>query len=290
MNLNYDVQERNLLMKKHYNVLILVALTTALISCSGESNNSSESDHNPGPYYVEFVSCEKGSDYSKESLTSMIKAWRALAVSDDLRGSFLYEPLNDGYAFGNSMWWELEWEDKNAADNAWNDWQGNEETSSWAEEYSKVLNCDGEGRNAWDILVPISSQYFDGSNDSGYFYSQYWNCSYKDNAGRQDLENFLPLHSAKIKSSPLEGTGYHYGVYFDRRSEQASHSEVDVAHIWGEWASSREAMEIQNKNFSDNFQDVFEEFDKIGSCADSPDTYDSWVLYLRGDRDSMPVF
>ena len=67
------------------------------------------------------------------------------------------------------MWWELEWEDKNAADNAWNDWQGNEETSSWAEEYSEVLNCDGEGRNAWDILVPISSQYFDGSNDSGYF-------------------------------------------------------------------------------------------------------------------------
>ena len=79
----------------------------------------------------------------------------------------MYEPLNDGYAFGNSMWWELEWEDKNAADNAWNDWQGNEETSSWAEEYSEVLNCDGEGRNAWDILVPISSQYFDGSNDSG---------------------------------------------------------------------------------------------------------------------------
>ena len=49
-------------------------------------------------------------------------------------------------------------------------------------------------------------------------------------------------------------------------------------------------MEVQNKNFSDNFQDVFEEFDKIGSCADSPDTYDSWVLYLRDDRDSMPVF
>ena len=87
MNLNYDVQERNLLMKKHYNVLILVALTTALISCSGESNNSSESDHNPGPYYVEFVSCEKGSDYSKESLTSMIK------LGELLQYLMIYEAL-----------------------------------------------------------------------------------------------------------------------------------------------------------------------------------------------------
>ena len=88
------------------------------------------------------------------------------------------------------------------------------------------MSCDGAGRNAWDIKIPVSSSHFGESNESGYFYSQYCTCSYKDGAGRNELDSFLPMHSAKIKSSNLEGTGYHYGVYFDRRSQGASHSDV----------------------------------------------------------------
>ncbi len=153
-----------------------------------------------------------------------------------------------------------------------------------------LWQCDGEGRNAWDILIPISSKYFGKANDSGYFYSQYSTCSYKNSAGRNELENFIPMHTAKIKASELEGTGYHYGVYFDQRSGDASHSDVAASHIWGEWALSSEAMEVQNQNFTNNFQNVFAEFNEIGSCLENPDTFDSWVLYDQKDIDFRPKF
>ena len=49
-------------------------------------------------------------------------------------------------------------------------------------------------------------------------------------------------------------------------------------------------MEIQNQNFTNNFQNVFEEFNKIGSCLENPDIFDSWVLYDRNDVDFRPKF
>ena len=33
-----------------------------------------------------------------------------------------------------------------------------------------------------------------------------------------------------------------------------------------------------------------EEFDKIGSCLDAPDTFDSWMLYSSSDQDYSPEF
>ena len=188
------------------------------------------------------------------------------------------------------MWWELEWESKEAADSAWNEWVTNADVMEWTNKYQDVMSCDGAGRNAWDIKIPVSSSYFGESNESGYFYSQYWTCSYKNGAGRNELDTFLPMHSAKIKSSNLEGTGYHYGVYFDRRSQDASHSDVPANLVWGEWAKSEAAMEKQNQNFENNFQEVFAAFDKLATCLDEPDTFNSWMLYSRENSDYSPSF
>jgi hypothetical protein len=71
---------------------------------------------------------------------------------------------------------------------------------------------------------------------------------------------------------------------------EASHADVQANLVWGEWAISAEAMETQNQNFNDNFQDVFEEFNKIGSCLEEPDIFDSWVLYSSSDQDKGPQF
>ena len=220
----------------------------------------------------------------------MIQSWRMLPISSELRGSYLYDPIKEENAFGPSMWWELEWESKGAADSAWNEWVTNADVMEWTNKYQDVMSCDGAGRNAWDIKIPVSSSYFGELNDSGYFYSQYWTCSYKNGAGRNELDTFLPMHSAKIKSSNLEGTGYHYGVYFDRRSQDASHSDVPANLVWGEWAKSEEAMEKQNQNFENNFQEVFAAFDKLATCQDEPDTFNSWMLYSRDNSNYSPSF
>ena len=277
-------------MKKIYQLSLSFFILGALVSCSGESVSTSNQEHQEGPFYVEFVSCSKGSDYSNSNLSDMIQSWRMLPISSELRGSYLYDPIKEENAFGPSMWWELEWESKEAADSAWNEWVTNADVMEWTNKYQDVMSCDGAGRNAWDIKIPVSSSYFGESNDSGYFYSQYWTCSYKNGAGRNELDTFLPMHSAKIKSSNLEGTGYHYGVYFDRRSQDASHSDVPANLVWGEWAKSEEAMEKQNQNFENNFQEVFAAFDKLATCLDEPDTFNSWMLYSRDNSDYSPSF
>ena len=277
-------------MKKIYQLSLSLFILGAIVSCSGEGVSTSNQEHQEGPFYVEFVSCSKGSEYSNSNLSDMIQSWRILPISSELRGSYLYDPIKEENAFGPSMWWELEWESKDVADSAWNEWVTNADVIEWTNKYQDVMSCDGAGRNAWDIKIPVSSSYFGESNDSGYFYSQYWTCSYKDGAGRNELDSFLPMHSAKIKSSNLEGTGYHYGVYFDRRSQGASHSDVPANLVWGEWAKSEEAMEKQNQNFENNFQEVFAAFDKLATCQDEPDTFNSWMLYSRDNSDYSPSF
>ena len=277
-------------MKKIYQLSLSFFILGAFVSCSGESVSNSSQEHQEGPFYVEFVSCSKGGEYSNSNLSDMIQSWRTLPISNELRGSYLYDPIKEENAFGPSMWWELEWESKDAADSAWNEWVTNADVMEWTNKYQDVMSCDGAGRNAWDIKIPVSSSYFGESNDSGYFYSQYWTCSYKNGAGRNELDTFLPMHSAKIKSSNLEGTGYHYGVYFDRRSQDASHSDVPANLVWGEWAKSEEEMEKQNQNFENNFQEVFAAFDKLATCLDEPDTFNSWMLYSRDNSDYSPSF
>ena len=277
-------------MNKTYQLSLSFLIFGVLVSCSEENISNSNQEHQEGPFYVEFVSCAKGSEYSNSNLSDMIQSWRMLSISSELRGSYLYDPIKEENAFGPSMWWELEWESKDAADSAWNAWITNDEVVEWTNKYQNVMSCDGNGRNAWDIKIPVSSSYFGESNDSGYFYSQYWTCSYKDGAGRDEIDSFLPMHSAKIKSSDLEGTGYHYGVYFDRRSQDASHSDVQANLVWGEWAKSEDAMEKQNQNFQDNFQEVFSVFDKLATCQEEPDTFNSWMLYSRNNSDYSPTF
>ena len=277
-------------MKTIYQITLPFIILGTLISCSGGDTSNDSKAHDQGPFYVEFVSCTKGAKYSESNLSDMIESWRMLPISSELRGSYLYDPIKEENAFGPSMWWELEWESKSAADSAWNEWAENSQVMDWTDRYQDVMFCNGVGRNAWDIVIPIPSSHFGKSNDSGYFYSQYWTCSYKNRSGRNELEEFLPKHSAKIKSSSLQGTGYHYGVYFDRRSTDASHSDVEANLVWGEWALSKDAMEIQNKNFSENFQEVFAEFDKLGSCMEEPDTFNSWMLYAKDTPDYRPSF
>ena len=159
-------------MKIIYQISLPLIILGTLLSCSGESVSKPPQTHEQGPFYVEFVSCSKGSKYSQSNLSDMIDSWRMLPISSELRGSYLYDPIKEENAFGPSMWWELEWESKAAADIAWNEWVDNTQVTEWTNKYQDVMSCDGSGRNAWDIIIPVSSSHFGESNDSGYFYSQ----------------------------------------------------------------------------------------------------------------------
>ena len=271
-------------------IFLSLSVTFFAIGCSEEKKDNASNEGLFNPVFNEFMACEKGSEYSSENLSKMIADWRAFPVSEELLGAFFHDPINEQNTFGPTAWWELEWTSKEAAEEAWGQWSENQEASDWSEKYSDVIVCNQEGRNSWDLIYPVSVDLFGKPNDSGYFYSQYWSCNYKNDANRGDMENFIPTHKAFIEGSDLEDTGYHYGVYFDRRSEDASHSDVETSHLWAEWARSAEAMDVQNRNFADNGQSTFEIFNEIGACPENPDIYDSWVLYLKDKPELVPSF
>jgi len=271
-------------------IFLSLSVTFFVIGCSEEEKDNASNESLFNPVFNEFMACEKGSEYSSENLSKMIADWRAFPVSEELLGAFFHNPINEQNTFGPTAWWELEWTSKEAADEAWEQWSENQEASNWSEKYSDVIACNQEGRNSWDLIYPISADLFGKPNGSGYFYSQYWSCNYKNDANREDMENFIPTHKAFIEGSDLEDTGYHYGVYFDRRSEDASHSDVETSHLWAEWARSAESMDVQNRNFAENGQSTFEIFNEIGACPENPDIYDSWVLYLKDKPELTPSF
>jgi len=260
------------------------------MGCSEQKKDKGSNENIYKPVFNEFMACEKGPEYSSENLAKMIADWRAFPFSEELLGAFFHNPINEQNTFGPTAWWELEWTSKEAADGAWEQWSNNQEASGWSGKYSNVLVCNEEGRNSWDLIYPISVDLFGEPNDSGYFYSQYWSCNYTNDANRKDMENFIPTHKAFIEGSDLEDTGYHYGVYFDRRSEDASHSNVETSHLWAEWARSSQSMDVQNRNFANNGQSTFEVFNEIGECPENPDIYDSWVLYLKDKPELVPSF
>ena len=269
---------------------LIPVFTVLAIGCTNTNKDNNLEIDEYSPRFNEFMACEKGAEYSSKNLSMMISDWRAFQLSEEMMGAFFHDPINEENTFGPTAWWELEWSSKEAADTAWEQWSNNEEAVEWSEKYSDVLVCNQEGRNSWDLIYPISFDLFGEPNDSGYFYSQYWSCNFKNDTNRKDMENFIPTHKAFIEESDLKGTGYHYGVYFDRRSEDASHSNVETSHLWAEWARSAESMDVQNRNFADNGQSTFEIFNQIGACPENPDIYDSWVLYLKDKPELVPSF
>ena len=126
-------------MKKIYQASITILILGLLLSCSDEKVSEVSEEHEKGPFYVEFVSCTKGNEFTKSNLSKMIESWSKLPISSELRGSYLYDPIKEENAFGPSMWWELEWESKDAADSAWSDWTENEEVMAWSNEYQNVM-------------------------------------------------------------------------------------------------------------------------------------------------------
>ena len=271
-------------------IFLSASITFFAMGCSEQKKDNGSEENIYKPVFNEFMACEKGPEYSSENLAKMIADWRAFPFSEELLGAFFHNPINEQNTFGPTAWWELEWTSKEAADGAWEQWSNNQEASGWSGKYSNVLVCNEEGRNSWDLIYPISVDLFGEPNDSGYFFSQYWSCNYTNDANRKDMENFIPTHKAFIEGSDLEDTGYHYGVYFDRRSEDASHSNVETSHLWAEWARSSQSMDVQNRNFANNGQSTFEVFNEIGECPENPDIYDSWVLYLKDKPELVPSF
>ena len=98
-----------------------------IVSCSNEMAVESLSDNSDGggKAYAEFMACTAGPDFNAENAMKMIGDWQKLITAESLYGAWGYVPAADTNAFGETLWWELNWSSKEEADSEWTAWSQN---------------------------------------------------------------------------------------------------------------------------------------------------------------------
>ena len=244
-----------------------------------------------GKAFAEFMACEAGADFNAENATKMISDWQKLITAESLFGVWGYVPAADTNAFGDTLWWELNWNSKEEADAEWNAWVQNEDAQAWAEQYSNVMVCDGEGRNSFDGVYPILPNTYGDVNESGYFYAEFHQCNYIDGSDRTDAEAFLPGFTNAVSNSDYNGTGYSFANYFAYKNKDGSHVDADVDFLWGNFTKGKDAMDKATESFENDVrEEMFPLFSEFATCAEVPDVYHGWTFYAGDNKEFMPDF
>ena len=287
------------------NKLIITGVLGAffIASCSNEMAVEPTSEDNSysefvdalestgGKAFAEFMACEAGADFNAENATKLISDWQKLITAESLFGVWGYVPAADTNAFGDTLWWELNWNSKEEADAEWNAWVQNEDAQAWAEQYSNVMVCDGEGRNSFDGVYPILPNTYGDVNESGYFYAEFHQCNYIDGSDRTDAEAFLPGFTNAVSNSDYNGTGYSFANYFAYKNEDGSHVDADVDFLWGNFTKGKDAMDKATESFENDVrEEMFPLFSEFATCAEVPDVYHCWTFYAGDNKEFMPDF
>ena len=287
------------------NKLLIISVMGAffIASCSNEmaveptaeDNSYSEFvdalESTGGKAFAEFMDCEAGADFNAENVTKMISDWQKLITAESLFGVWGYVPAADTNAFGDTLWWELNWNSKEEADAEWNAWVQNEDAQAWAEQYSNVMVCDGEGRNSFDGVYPILPNTYGDVNESGYFYAEFHQCNYIDGSDRTDAEAFLPGFTNAVSNSDYNGTGYSFANYFAYKNKDGSHVDADVDFLWGNFTKGKDAMDKATESFENDVrEEMFPLFSEFATCAEVPDVYHGWTFYAGDNKEFMPDF
>lgn len=267
-------------MKNLFTFFILVIFIT---SCSMEESVEQTTDPLDNEYFTEFMPCKAGPDFIAENKTAMISEWQKLLTAEDLRGVWAYTPAVETNSSRDTVWWELEWTSKEAADAAWEQWVQNDKAIAWQEKYQSVLQCDGEARNSFDSVMPITATTYGETNDSGYFYSEVHVCEFNEGYSKDDAVEFLYGFRDAVAAADYSDTTYHFLNYFFQ--------DDPSRFLWANFANSEESMNKANTSFEESVRDkMFPLFSEFASCAEQPDLYNGFTLYRSEQKEFMPTF
>ena len=128
-------------------------------------------------------------------------------------------------------------------------------------------------------------------NESGYFYSEFYQCNYINDADREDAEGFLPGFTDAVSKSDYNGTGYSYANYFAHKNEDGSHVDTNVDFLWANFSNSKDSMDKASEMFDKDVRPkMFPLFSEFATCAEVADVYHSWTFYNSEAKDFMPDF
>ena len=239
-------------MKKNVKIVTLVALLGVFVACSSESTPTySElgSDEYPQKFYVEYIPCELGPDYSPEAFAQdMLPGWQSLLVEVDSK-------IVAAYGLG----YESKPED---AEEGWTTWAGYEKTAEWSEATSNILVCGNkEDTFSFDAYMRRDVDSL-GEFDRTNFNSNYMACSYNEGQGADELISSIDSFDAWLDSDENIDAPYGFMVL------APDYETEEFDFIWGDFHQTVENREEGTANFLAKAPNIQAAFDEVASCQE----------------------
>ena len=260
-------------MKKNIKMAILVAFLGVFVACSSESTPTySElgSDNYPQKFYVEYVPCTYGANWSPEAFNQdMLPGWQELLVEVDstivAAYGLTYEGEKPEDAPGDGFW-QLIWNSKADADAGWETWESYEKTADWNESTADILACGTKAETfSFDAYVRRDGNALGAFNLES-FTSDYQQCLYNEGQGSSELIAVIDQFEEWIESSDSSiYAPYSYVVLAPDYEDE----EVDL--FWGNFNQNAELREAGNAYFLKTGADIQDAFDKVMTCEDPID-------------------
>ena len=251
---------------------IAVALSSLflVLACSSAEDEMEVSFSNlgseeyPQQFYMEYVPCQEGVYYTAENfINEVLPKWQDLLVEVNSPLVFAYgiQRVQRLSSDDEDGFWQLIWNERDDAVDAWKVWNANENVTAWAEDTADILTCDGEKRFSFDAYIARSRDTF-GEFETTDFVSEYFQCLYKEDKEGADLREVVgELETFLDNANSLPGPFSYVVLGPDYETD-----EVDF--LWGNFYQSEEVRQAFEAEWQKLDPDVEDSWNMVSDCQE----------------------
>ena len=252
-----------------------IAVLTFLACSSSEdeadvSFSSLGSDDYPQMFYMEYVPCQEGVYYTAENFrNNVLPEWQDLLVevNSPLVSAYGIQRVQRITSDEEDGFWQLIWNSKAEAENAWEVWNSNENATSWEEDTADILSCDGEKKYSFDAYIARSNDSLGEFNPES-FVSEYHQCLYQDGKEGKDLREIINQLEAFLEEAKSLPGPFSYVVL------GPDYEDDEVDFFWGNFYQSEEARLAFDTEWQKLNPQVEDNWNSVTDCQE-PRYYNS---------------
>ena len=261
-------------------ILFLAACSTeneaAVEATETEAENTETEEQ--GPPYTEYMTCTPGTDFSDVTVAAMIDEWNDFEFAEGFWASAGHAPVQSASLGGeNVVYWQLFWTTKEAAEAGWAEWANNAEADAWRAKHASVMQCDGQGRRAYDFYWPLVEDANWGGQTQWVTYGHY--CKFNDEDGLELLRAAVGAFNEYTLTAD-NPEPFAYGVMFHNGENPEPFSNYDF--FWQNYYENHADAETAYARFNENGSEIQAMFDASATC-EGPNASDSYLFYPDPD-------
>jgi len=265
-------------------ILFLAACSTEnedvveAIEAVAEAEAENTETEEQGPPYTEYMTCIPGDDFDDATVAAMIDEWNDFEFAEGFWASAGHAPVQSVSLGGeNVVYWQLFWTTKEAAEAGWADWANNAEADAWRTKHASVMQCDSQGRRAYDFYWPLGEDANWNGPPQWVTYGHY--CKFNDEDGlellRAAVTAFNEFTLAADNPEPFA-----YGVMMHNGDNPEPFSNYDF--FWQNYYENHADAETSYARFNENGSEIQAMFDASATC-EGPNASDSYLFYPDPD-------